>query len=141
MEILNRRIIEYKDGIRSGIIDFKGNLSSSLLKVILRKVHNIGYTIDSVLGRQNDYYDDDGYKHHGQSRIKNLTASDDFETSLDELLESLWGDVVCFSAHMADHDISFRVFELKNEFRTRLMLDYRKEYAEFNDFFKLTEWN
>ena len=105
------------------------------------KVHDIGYTIDRVLNKQSDYYDDDGYKHHGQSRIKNLTASDDFETSLDELSESLWGDEVCFSAHMADHHIFFSVFELKNDFITRLMLDYRKEYVEFNDFFTLTEWD
>ena len=141
MEILNRRIIEYKDGSRDGIIDFKGILSSSLLKVILMKVHNIGYTIDSVRGRQNDYYDDDGYKHLGQSRIKNLTASDDFETSLDELLVSISGDVYSFYAHMADHHIFFKVFEMENDFRTRLLLEYRKEYAEFNDFFKLTEWS
>ena len=67
------------------------------------KVHNIGYTIDSVRGRQYDYYDDDGYNHHGQSRINNLTASDDFETGIDELLVSLYGDITSFSAHMADH--------------------------------------
>ena len=30
---------------------------------------------------------------------------------------------------------------MENDFRTRLLLEYRKEYAEFNDFFKLTEWN
>ena len=141
MEILDRRITEYKDGCRVGIIDFKGKHSLSLLKVILMKVHNIGYTIDSVRGRQYDYYDDDGYKHHGQSRINNLTASDDFETGIDELLVSLYGDIYSFSAHMADHHIFFNVFEMENDFRTRLLLEYRKEYAEFNDFFKLTEWN
>ena len=96
MEILDRRITEYKDGSRVGIIDFKGKHSLSLLKVILMKVHNIGYTIDSVRGRQYDYYDDDGYKHHGQSRINNLTASDDFETGIDELLVSLYGDIRLF---------------------------------------------
>ena len=141
MEILDRRITAYKDGSRVGIIDFKGKHSLSLLKVILMKVHNIGYTIDSVRGRQYDYYDDDGYKHHGQSRINNLTASDDFETGIDELLVSLYGDIYSFSAHMADHHIFFNVFEMENDFRTRLLLEYRKEYAEFNDFFKLTEWN
>ena len=93
----------------------------------------------SVRGRQYDYYDDDGYKHHGQSRINNLTASDDFETGIDELLVSLYGDITSFSAHMADHHIFFNVFEMENDFRTRLLLEYRKEYAEFNDFFKLTE--
>ena len=58
-----------------------------------------------------------------------------------ELLVSLYGDITSFSAHMADHHIFFNVFEMENDFRTRRLLEYRKEYAEFNDFFKLTEWN
>ena len=89
---------------------------------------------------KSDYWDDEGYKHHGTAREVSPGASDDFETSIDELLAGLGGDEYSFSAHMADHHISGNVVELANDRVIRLLLDYRAEYTELTYFFRKDNW-
>lgn len=47
---------------------------------------------DRVRAGKSDYWDVEGYKHHGTAREVSPGASDDFETSIDELLAGLGGD-------------------------------------------------
>ena len=140
MEIVDRRIVEYKDGSRLGMIDFTGTDTCSVLRAALKKVHDIGYSIDRVMDKKSDYWDDDGYgyKHHGTVREVSPAASDEFETWIDELF--LGGDEHYFFAHMADHHISVNIFEMTSDYVIRLLLDYRAEYTEFSDFFRKEYW-
>ena len=143
MKIIDRRIVQYKDASRSAMIDFQAMSAVSVLELFLRKIHDIGYTIDSLGGRECDYQDDEGYHHHGRSGVIDLEVSDTDKIDIDKLLAGLgFAEEYSFSAHKAEQHIYGNIIGFESRLHVfRLLLVYRAEFCkEIEDLFRVLEW-
>ena len=143
MKIIDRSIVQYKDASRTALIDFDAKSAVSVLELFLRKIHDIGYTIDSLGGRECDYQDDEGYHHHGRSRVIDLEASDTDINDIDKHLHDLGNaDEYSFSAHKAEQHIHGNIIGFESRLHVfRLLLEYRAEFCkEIEDLFRVLEW-